>query len=102
MREESFKLFLIGLEKINAEVISLIDLQGNLDREYAVGFFFGNKPSRSSLKSRWPENDISSPLTPSATAEQTDQHRVSSSVSIAPPSSRVSAVIPLPPRSGPS
>jgi hypothetical protein len=45
-------------EKINDDVsISLIDLQGQLDRDYAVGFFFANKPPRRSLKDRWPEND---------------------------------------------
>lgn len=35
-------------------MISLIDLQGQLDREFAVGFFFSDKAQRANLKDRWP------------------------------------------------
>lgn len=34
----------------------LIDLQGNLDREYAVGFFLKELPGRRTLRERWPAN----------------------------------------------
>ncbi|CAG8036861.1 unnamed protein product [Penicillium salamii] len=73
MREEDFKIFIIGLvstglvlhiqgsiayecqqEKEVDDVISLIDLQGTLDREYVVGFYFRAKASRGKLRERWP------------------------------------------------
>jgi hypothetical protein len=34
----------------------LIDLQGKLDRQYVVGFFYSDKPQRANLRERWPEN----------------------------------------------
>lgn len=34
--------------------MSLIDLQGVLDREYVIGFFFNPKASRGHLRDRWP------------------------------------------------
>lgn len=36
--------------------MSLIDLQGVLDREFVIGFFFSPKPSRGNLRDRWPAN----------------------------------------------
>ncbi|KAJ5976062.1 zinc knuckle transcription factor (CnjB) [Penicillium waksmanii] len=55
MRDESFKISLIALEKPTEDVISLIDLQGKLDRQYVVGFFYSDKPQRANLRERWPE-----------------------------------------------
>ncbi|CAG8027130.1 unnamed protein product [Penicillium salamii] len=73
MREEDFKIFIIALvstglvlhiqgsiahecqqEKEVDDVISLIDLQGTLDREYIVGFYFRAKAMRGKLRERWP------------------------------------------------
>ncbi|KAJ5454483.1 uncharacterized protein N7458_005439 [Penicillium daleae] len=56
MREEGFKIFLIALEKEREDVISLIDLQGQLDREFVVGYFFSDKPMRANLEQRWPSD----------------------------------------------
>ena len=36
------------------DVMSLIDLQGKLDREYVVGLYFSGKASRGKLRERWP------------------------------------------------
>jgi hypothetical protein len=36
--------------------MSLIDLQGVLDREYSIGFFFSPKPTRAALRERWPSS----------------------------------------------
>jgi hypothetical protein len=36
-------------------VMSLIDLQGVLDREFQVGFYYSPKASRGRLRERWPE-----------------------------------------------
>ncbi|KAJ5168139.1 uncharacterized protein N7482_003733 [Penicillium canariense] len=56
MRGETFKVFLIALEKEREDVLSLIDLQGQLDREYLVGFFFSDKPMRANQEQRWPRD----------------------------------------------
>lgn len=78
MREESFNVFTIAMvcfcwifpsdrrikigtneriklqEKQTFDVFSLIDLQGQMDREYVVGFYFSDKAPRKALKDRWP------------------------------------------------
>lgn len=36
--------------------MSLIDLQGVLDREFSIGFFFSPKASRAHLRERWPSS----------------------------------------------
>jgi hypothetical protein len=41
-------------EKDVDDVMSLIDLQGTLDREHLVGFYFSAKASRGKLRERWP------------------------------------------------
>jgi len=41
-------------EKEVDNVMSLIDLQGTLDRSHAVGFYFSAKASRGKLRERWP------------------------------------------------
>ncbi|KAJ5380104.1 zinc knuckle transcription factor (CnjB) [Penicillium cataractarum] len=56
MREEEFKIFLIALEKEREDVISLIDLQGQLDCEFVVGYYFSDKPMRANLEERWPRD----------------------------------------------
>ncbi|KAJ5281139.1 hypothetical protein N7478_006511 [Penicillium angulare] len=56
MREGEFKIHLIALEKEPVDVMSLIDLQGQRDREYVVGFFLAAKPLRKHLLSRWPSD----------------------------------------------
>ncbi|KAJ5640671.1 hypothetical protein N7528_000296 [Penicillium herquei] len=54
MREEKFNIYLIAMEKDPVDVMSLIDLQGVLDREFVVGFFYNAAPQRRNLRSRWP------------------------------------------------
>ncbi|KAJ5570007.1 uncharacterized protein N7459_009437 [Penicillium hispanicum] len=56
MREENFKIHLIALEKESEEMISLIDLQGKLDCQYVVGFFFSPNSRRMNLVPRWPSD----------------------------------------------
>ncbi|KAJ5345040.1 hypothetical protein N7452_003044 [Penicillium brevicompactum] len=56
MREEAFKIHIIALEKEVDDVMSLIDLQGKLDREYVVGLYFSGKASRGKLRERWPSD----------------------------------------------
>ncbi|GLI76525.1 hypothetical protein PoHVEF18_004798 [Penicillium ochrochloron] len=56
MREEAFKIYLIALTKEREDTISLIDLQGQLDREYVVGYFFSDKPQRANHEERWPSD----------------------------------------------
>lgn len=41
-------------EKQSFDVYSLIDLQGQMDREYVAGFYFSDKAPRKALQSRWP------------------------------------------------
>ena len=33
-----------------------MDLEGNLDRKYHVGFFFSPKPPRGKMKDAWPKS----------------------------------------------
>ncbi|KAL2386934.1 hypothetical protein RJZ90_000240 [Blastomyces dermatitidis] len=56
MREENFKVYLIGLEKEITDCHTLINLQGKLNCKYVVGYYFSDKPQRPSLKERWPES----------------------------------------------
>ena len=44
-------------QKDVGDVISLINLQGKLGCLYSVGFFYGPKPQRATLRTRWPENE---------------------------------------------
>lgn len=37
--------------------MSIIDLQGQLNRTYVVGFFFSNQANRMNLRQRWPADD---------------------------------------------
>ncbi|KAJ5781731.1 transcriptional regulator family: Zinc finger CCHC-type [Penicillium psychrosexuale] len=54
MREDNFNIYIIAMETEVDDVMSLIDLQGVLDREYVIGFFFNPKASRGHLRDRWP------------------------------------------------
>ncbi|KAJ5777870.1 Zinc knuckle CX2CX4HX4C [Penicillium odoratum] len=56
MRDEKFPIYVIAVEreKVEADVYTLIDLQGNLDQEFAVMFFRGPNSPRTSLDARWP------------------------------------------------
>ncbi|KAJ5082753.1 Zinc knuckle CX2CX4HX4C [Penicillium argentinense] len=54
MQAENFNIYIIGLEKPSEDVISLIDLQGQLGREYVVGFYYSPKAHRFNLRDRWP------------------------------------------------
>ncbi|BCS27271.1 putative zinc knuckle transcription factor (CnjB) [Aspergillus puulaauensis] len=56
MREQSFNIYLIALEKEQTDCISLIDLQGRLNCTYVVGFFYSAKPQRANLRERWPSS----------------------------------------------
>ena len=78
MREDGFKIYLIALvrdelclallidvttnessqsqERDPMDVITLIDLQGKLDRQYLVGLFFDQKAQRKNLAERWPSD----------------------------------------------
>ncbi|OGE55644.1 hypothetical protein PENARI_c004G03454 [Penicillium arizonense] len=55
MREDGFNIFIIALQAEVDVVMSLIDLQGVLDREFQVGFYYSPKASRGRLRDRWPE-----------------------------------------------
>ncbi|KAJ5606305.1 hypothetical protein N7510_009086 [Penicillium lagena] len=57
MRDDNFNIYFIALQKEVGDVISLIDLQGKLGCTYSVGFFYGPKPQRATLRDRWPENE---------------------------------------------
>ncbi|OQE96734.1 hypothetical protein PENNAL_c0001G00878 [Penicillium nalgiovense] len=54
MRVDDFNIYIIAMETEVDDVMSLIDLQGVLDREYVIGFFFSPKASRGHLRDRWP------------------------------------------------
>ncbi|KAJ5848472.1 hypothetical protein N7455_012429 [Penicillium solitum] len=56
MREDDFNIYIIAMDAEVDDVMSLIDLQGVLDREFVVGFFFSPKASRGHLRERWPAN----------------------------------------------
>ncbi|EKV07127.1 Zinc knuckle transcription factor (CnjB), putative [Penicillium digitatum PHI26] len=54
MREDKFNIYIIAMEAEVDDVMSLIDLQGVLDRKFVIGFFFSPKASRGHLRDRWP------------------------------------------------
>ncbi|RDW93447.1 putative zinc knuckle transcription factor (CnjB) [Aspergillus mulundensis] len=56
MRQESFNIYLIAMNRETADCISLIDLQGKLNCTYVVGFFYSPKPQRANLRERWPSS----------------------------------------------
>ncbi|OAX80629.1 hypothetical protein ACJ72_05035 [Emergomyces africanus] len=56
MRQENFKVYLIGLEKEITDCHTLINLQGKLNCKFVIGYYFSDKPQRPNLKERWPES----------------------------------------------
>ncbi|KAJ5898953.1 Zinc knuckle CX2CX4HX4C [Penicillium taxi] len=55
-RAERFPVYLIAMQKEHEPVITLIDLQGNIDRKYMVGFHFSADAPKKSMRERWPES----------------------------------------------
>ncbi|KAJ5779660.1 transcriptional regulator family: Zinc finger CCHC-type [Penicillium paradoxum] len=56
MRDDGFNIYIIAMEAEVDDVMSLIDLQGVLDRQFSIGFFFSPKASRAHLRERWPSS----------------------------------------------
>ena len=53
-RERDFNVYLIAMEKEILPTQTIVDLQGNIGRKFAVGYYLSDKPARKSMKSRWP------------------------------------------------
>jgi hypothetical protein len=53
-RSHNVEVFLIAIEKELAPTYTNIDLQGNLDRKYAITWRWSNKPARPKEKDGWP------------------------------------------------
>ena len=55
-RNAAMNTYLIAYEKEVTDTFTLMDLQGNLDRKYTVGYFLNSKAQRGKLKEGWPES----------------------------------------------
>ncbi|MCJ1307699.1 hypothetical protein MMC25_001347 [Agyrium rufum] len=53
-RANKFNTYIIASEKETLDTWTIIDLQGNLDRTYTVGFYFSPICQRKALKEAWP------------------------------------------------
>ncbi|KAJ6171287.1 Zinc knuckle CX2CX4HX4C [Penicillium chermesinum] len=56
LREGKLRYYLIALIHDTMDVNTLIDLQGKLDRKYAISFQESQTPPRCFLRTRWPES----------------------------------------------
>jgi hypothetical protein len=54
-RTNNMESHIIAYEQEVTDTFTLMDLQGNLDRKYTVGFFFSDKPQRAKMQQGWPE-----------------------------------------------
>lgn len=55
-RSNLMNTHIIASEKEITDTFTLMDLQGNLDRKYTVGFFLSDKPQRNKMLAGWPES----------------------------------------------
>ncbi|KAL2045292.1 hypothetical protein N7G274_002375 [Stereocaulon virgatum] len=55
-RGNNFNVYLIATEKELPKTHTYVNLQGNSDKTYQVGFYFSDKPKRETQKAGWPEN----------------------------------------------
>jgi len=55
-RLNHFKTFLIATEKELPKTHTYVNLQGELDKTYQVGYYFSPKPKRAIMAASWPES----------------------------------------------
>lgn len=53
-RKRDFSVYIIALEKETMPTWTMVDLQGNTGKKYAVGFYLSEKAHRPLLVSKWP------------------------------------------------
>jgi hypothetical protein len=53
-RKRGYKVYTIALEKEIGETWTNVDLQGEIGKKYAIGYYFSEKPQRPNLASKWP------------------------------------------------
>ena len=53
-RHRGFGVYLIALEKETGDTLTNVDLQGQIQKKYSVGYFLSDQAQRPSLKERWP------------------------------------------------
>lgn len=56
-RNQDLGVYLIALKREITEILTLMDLQGNLDREYTVNWRFSDKPQRPKEHEGWPNKE---------------------------------------------
>lgn len=54
-RKRNFSVYLIGMEKESGPTWTNVDLQGNIGKKFAIGYFYNEKPQRPNLASKWPK-----------------------------------------------
>ncbi|RMZ77784.1 hypothetical protein DV737_g4232, partial [Chaetothyriales sp. CBS 132003] len=55
-RKRGFSVYLIALVKNIEDTWTIVNLQGEVDKKYAVGYFLSEKPQRPKLVEVWPES----------------------------------------------
>ena len=53
-RKRGFKVYIIAMEKDTGETWTNVDLQGEIGKKFAVGYFFSEKAQRPNLAAKWP------------------------------------------------
>lgn len=53
-RKRGFKVYIIAMEKDIGDTWTNVDLQGEIGKKFAVGYYFSEKPQRPNLAAKWP------------------------------------------------
>jgi hypothetical protein len=56
MREREMNVYLIAMEKEHGDTFTVVNMQGEIEKQYCVFYFLSDKPQRPTMKERWPES----------------------------------------------
>lgn len=55
-RARGFKVYLIAMEKDTGDTWTNVNLQGEIEKKFAVGYYFSSKAQRPTLAAKWPSS----------------------------------------------
>jgi hypothetical protein len=55
-RKRDYKVYLIGITKDIFPTMTNVDLQGNMGKKYAIGYYWGDKAPRPNMVAKWPKD----------------------------------------------
>ena len=55
-RKRQLNVFLIAMEKAHGDTLTVVNLQGEIDKKYTVNYYLSDKPQRPNMAERWPKS----------------------------------------------